>query len=92
MKCEIAKMNTLLIQHAFNHYYTYRNKDTFTFKSLYNDEEPYPIEELITCLATHIQILEAEQQEKHTESRQTSIWLYAKSIKQLEQIRKGKVR
>ncbi|WGE57666.1 hypothetical protein [Actinobacillus equuli] len=91
MKCEIAKMNTVLIQHAFNHY-TAGNKNVFTFKSLYNDEEPYPLEELITCLATHIQILEAEQQEKHTESRQTSIWLYAKRIKQLEQIRKGKIR
>ena len=91
MKCEIAKMNTVLIQHAFDHY-TAGNKNLFTFKSLYNDEEPYPLEELITCLATHIQILEAEQRIRQTESRQTSIWLYAKRIKQLELIRKGKVR
>ncbi len=91
MKCEIAKMNTLLIQHAFD-YYAAGNKNIFTFKSLYNDEEPYPLEELITCLATHIQILEAEQRIRQTESRQTSIWLYAKRIKQLELIRKGKVR
>lgn len=91
MKCEIAKMNTVLIQHAFDHY-TAGNKNVFTFKSLYNDEEPYPLEELITCLATHIQILEAEQRIRQTESRQTSIWLYAKRIKQLELIRKGKVR
>ena len=91
MKCEIAKMNTVLIQQAFDHY-TAGNKNVFTFKSLYNDEEPYPLEELITCLATHIQILEAEQRIRQTESRQTSIWLYAKRIKQLELIRKGKVR
>lgn len=91
MKCEMAKMNTVLIQHAFDHYAA-GNKNVFTFKSLYNDEEPYPLEELIACLATHIQILEAEQQVQQTESRQTSIWLYAKRIKRLEQIRKGKVR
>ena len=91
MKCEIAKMNTVLIQHAFD-YYAAGNKNVFTFKSLYNDEEPYPLEELITCLATHIQILEAEQRIRQTESRQTSIWLYAKSIKQLEQIRKWRIR
>ncbi|KIE87745.1 hypothetical protein AP460_02983 [Actinobacillus pleuropneumoniae] len=62
MKCEIAKMNTVLIQHAFD-YYAAGNKNVFTFKSLYNDEEPYSLEELITCLNKHIQILEAEQQE-----------------------------
>ncbi|EFX90913.1 Uncharacterised protein [Actinobacillus ureae] len=89
MKCEIAKMNAVLIQYAFDHY-TAGNKNVFTFKSLYNDEEPYPLEELITCLATHIQILEAEQRIRQSESRQTSIWLYAKRIKQLEPIRKGK--
>ncbi|MCO4170127.1 hypothetical protein, partial [Actinobacillus suis] len=72
MKCEIAKMNTVLIQHAFD-YYAAGNKNVFTFKSLYNDEEPYPLEELITCLATHIQILEAKQQIRQNESRQTSI-------------------
>lgn len=49
MKCEIAKMNTLLIQHAFD-YYAAGNKNVFTFKSLYNDEEPYPLEELILAL------------------------------------------
>lgn len=52
MKCEIAKNNPLLMDEAIKHYLD--KKSLFTFKSLWNDEEPYPKDELIQCLKARI--------------------------------------
>lgn len=57
MKCEIAKNNPLLMDEAIKHY-LYK-KRLFTFKSLWNDEEPYPKDELIQCLAVRIEKVKA---------------------------------
>ena len=46
IRCKEAKQNLLLS--AVKHYK--KNNHTFTFISLYDDEEPYPIEEVIYAL------------------------------------------
>ena len=45
MKCTIAKHNSLLLQQAIQHYR--KSHQVFTFMSLYSDNEPYPIDEVI---------------------------------------------
>lgn len=48
MKCAIAKHNELLLQQAIQHYR--KSHQIFTFMSLYSDNEPYPIDEVIQVL------------------------------------------
>lgn len=43
MKCAIAKHNPLLLEQAIKHYR--HSLQTFTFMSLYDDAEPFPIDE-----------------------------------------------
>ncbi len=45
MKCKTAK--EFLRPMAIEHYITNRNSNLFIFMSLYSDEEPYPIEDLL---------------------------------------------
>ena len=47
MKCTIAKNNELLLKQAIQHYR--KSSQIFTFMSLYDDNEPYPIDELLKC-------------------------------------------
>lgn len=58
MKCEIAKNNPVLMDLAIQHYLG-GNKTTYTFMSLWNDEEPYPKKELIKCLKMRLEKVEA---------------------------------
>lgn len=58
MKCEIAKNNPLIMDLAIEHYIS-GNKTTFTFMSLWSDEEPYSKKELIKCLKERIKKIEA---------------------------------
>ena len=48
MKCTIAKNNELLLKQAIQHYR--KSSQIFTFMSLYSDNEPYPIDEVIEVL------------------------------------------
>lgn len=45
MKCAIAKNNELLLKQAIQHYR--KSHQIFTFMSLYSDNEPYPIDEVL---------------------------------------------
>lgn len=56
MKALIAKCNT--VEMAVNHYL--KSREPYTFISLENDCEPYPVEEVFTVLMQSIQQLKAE--------------------------------
>lgn len=45
MKCAIAKHNPLILLQAVKHYQ--KSAQIFTFPSLYDDFEPYPINEVV---------------------------------------------
>lgn len=54
MKSQIAKQNPVLMQQAIKHYLNNaKGKETpvFTFMSFHDDNEPYHLAELITCLS-----------------------------------------
>lgn len=73
MRCVIAKVNPVLMNLAAKHYlgfYTAKGnpKPTlFTFKSLYSDEEPYPLEELIFCIGEQLALLDKQFKEQPSE-------------------------
>lgn len=62
MEARIAKHNHILMNKAIQHYLK-GNKEIFTFMSLWNDEEPYPLNELILCLEDRIKYTELHHQE-----------------------------
>lgn len=63
MRCVIAKINPVLMDMAIKHYLENENgteTPLFTFKSLWSDEEPYPLDELLFCLDERIADLEEQ--------------------------------
>ncbi len=58
MKCTIAKNNELLLQQAIQHYR--KSSQIFTFVSLYSDNEPYPIDEVIQVLEQRLNAIQCE--------------------------------
>lgn len=58
MKCTIAKHNSLLLQQAIEHYR--KSSQIFTFMSLYSDNEPYPIDEVIEVLEQRLVAIQCE--------------------------------
>lgn len=58
MKCTIAKNNGLLLQQAIQHYR--KSHQIFTFMSLYSDNEPYPINEVIQVLEQRLNAIQSE--------------------------------
>ena len=58
MKCTIAKHNSLLLQQAIQHYR--KSSQIFTFVSLYSDNEPYPIDEVIQVLEQRLVAIQCE--------------------------------
>lgn len=70
MRCVIAKMNLVLMNKAIEHYLD-KTKRTetpvFTFLSLWSDEEPYLLTELLFCLDERIETLESEFKANPTE-------------------------
>lgn len=58
MKCTIAKHNGLLLQQAIQHYR--KSHQIFTFMSLYSDNEPYPIDEVIQVLEQRLNAIQCE--------------------------------
>lgn len=63
MNCITAKMNNVLMDLAIEHYLD-KTKRTetpvFTFMSLWNDDEPYPLDEVLFCLEERMTHLEQE--------------------------------
>lgn len=60
MQCIRAKTNHLIRRQAIRHYLHERRKDTFTFMSLWNDAEPYPLKELIIAQLFYVDGLKAD--------------------------------
>ena len=58
MKCTIAKHNSLLLQQAIQHYR--KSSQIFTFVSLYSDNEPYPIDEVVQVLKQRLNAIQCE--------------------------------
>lgn len=76
MRCVIAKTNPVLMDKAIIHYLNpekCKESPLFRFMSLFDDEEPYPLPELIQCLNERIDEQQALFKEYPTDS--TSIHL-----------------
>ena len=58
MKCTIAKNNLFLLKEAIQHYR--KSSQIFTFMSLYSDNEPYPIDEVIEVLEQRLVAIQCE--------------------------------
>jgi len=58
MKCTIAKNNLFLLKQAIQHYR--KSSQIFTFMSLYSDDEPYPIDEVIEVLEHRLVAIQCE--------------------------------
>lgn len=58
MKCTIAKNNLFLLKEAIQHYK--KSSQLFTFISLYSDNEPYPIDEVIEVLEQRLVAIQCE--------------------------------
>lgn len=58
MKCTIAKNNLFLLKQAIQHYK--KSSQLFTFMSLYSDNEPYPIDEVIQVLEQRLNAIQCE--------------------------------
>ena len=58
MKCTIAKNNLFLLKQAIQHYR--KSHQIFTFMSLYSDNEPYPIDEVIEVLEQRLVAIQCE--------------------------------
>ncbi|OOF56369.1 hypothetical protein BKK56_03495 [Rodentibacter genomosp. 2] len=88
MKCTIAKHNDLLLKQAIDHYR--KSSDMFTFLSLYNDFEPYPIDEVVDVLKRKISDLEDElsywrKLGRENEALETQLYALKKQLKRMEQ-------
>ena len=58
MKCAIAKNNELLLKQAIQHYR--KSSQIFTFMSLYSDDEPYPIGEVVQVLKQRLNAIQCD--------------------------------
>ena len=58
MKCTIAKNNLFLLKEAIQYYR--KSHQIFTFMSLYSDNEPYPIDEVIQVLEHRLVAIQCE--------------------------------
>ena len=58
MKCTIAKNNELLLKQAIQHYR--KSSQIFTFMSLYSDDEPYPIDDVIQVLENRLNVIKRQ--------------------------------
>lgn len=68
MRADTAKHNHLIREQAIK-YYLNQGKPTpeFTFISLWNDAEPYPLAEVIIVLNEHLNTLNANFKDSQTE-------------------------
>lgn len=83
MKCAIAKHNPLILLQAVKHYQ--KSAQIFTFPSLYDDFEPYPIKEVVDVLKLKISDLEdAIDNHPLNESLKTSLYITKKHLHRME--------
>lgn len=83
MKCTIAKHNPLILLQAVKHYQ--KSAQIFTFSSLYNDFEPYPIKEVVDVLKLKVSDLErAIDAHPLNESLKTSFYTAKKHLERME--------
>lgn len=83
MRCAIAKHNPLILLQAVKHYQ--KSAQIFTFPSLYDDFEPYPIKEVVDVLKLKISDLEdAIDNHPLNESLKTSLYITEKHLKRME--------
>lgn len=93
MRANAAKQNPLVFDQAIKHYLT-QGKPTpeFTFMSLWNDAEPYPLAEEINTAGERLALLQANFKEQPTDSlkRETHAFLLAhKRLVHLQNTHKG---
>lgn len=87
MKSQIAKQNPVLIQKAIKHYLTYgKETPVFTFISFYDDNEPYPLAELITCLEARIEALDAVYRESWKDTDLMTLEAHRKQLAKLRSV------
>lgn len=86
MKCEIAKNNFVLIDKAIA-YYLRGNKMPYTFMSLWNDNEPYPLHELKKALKRRIMITINKQKTEPSLANEMLIERLNKQLTKLEKIK-----
>ena len=87
MKCAIAKHNPLILLQAVKHYQ--KSAQIFTFPSLYDDFEPYPIKEVVDVLKLKVSDLEcAIDAHPLNESLKTSCYTTKKHLERMEKRRK----
>ena len=83
MRCAIAKHNPLILLQAVKHYQ--KSAQIFTFPSLYDDFEPYPIKEVVDVLKLKINDLEsAIDNHPLNESLKTSLYITEKHLDRME--------
>lgn len=83
MRCAIAKHNPLILLQAVKHYQ--KSAQIFTFPSLYDDFEPYPIKEVVDVLKLKISDLESAIADRPlNESLKTSLYITEKHLKRME--------
>ena len=82
MKCAIAKHNPLILLQAVKHYQ--KSAQIFTFPSLYDDFEPYPIKEVVDVLKLKVSDLEcAIDAHPLNKSLKTSLYTTKKQLKEM---------
>ncbi|OBX05286.1 hypothetical protein QV06_03550 [Gallibacterium genomosp. 3] len=79
MRAEIAKRNLLNI--AIKHYL--ENSEIMRFMSLQDDNEPYPIEDVIILLSERIARLEREFNQYPNESNKQGLTMATNQLKKL---------
>ncbi|WP_040976828.1 hypothetical protein [Necropsobacter massiliensis] len=83
MKCAIAKHTPLILIQAVRHYQ--KSAQIFTFPSLYDDFEPYPIKEVVDVLKLKASDLErAIDAHPLNESLKTSFYTTQKHLIQMQ--------
>ena len=87
MRCVIAKMNLVLMELAIKHYLDKTTQGTqFTFKSLYDDNEPYPLPKLLTMIQEQIGLLEREFKELPSDVLINSLSVWRKKLDKLTKV------
>lgn len=93
MRCATAKNNPVVMDLAIAHYLNAikrKESPVYHFMSLYSDDEPYPLTELITCLNERITGLEREFNTYPTDTLAVALDINRRKRKALLKIQGGK--
>lgn len=91
MRCVFAKTNPVLMDKAIAHYLNAikrKESPVFHFMSLYSDNEPYPLPELIECLNERIDAIQKEFKKYPTEDNVFWLSKLKRKREQLNQLLK----